>query len=181
MDASEEALILVDNRNRAQGASDKLTVHRQGLLHRAFSIFIIDDAGQLLLQRRQAAKYHSGGLWANACCGHPRVGETTRAAATRRLREELSLEASLTLGFQSRYSAQVGEDMHENEFVYVYFGRLDGAPRPDATEVDEIAFASFESVARMCRMEPINSAVWLRHYVANHERELRQAIQGILT
>src|SRR5262245_60091810 len=102
---AEERLILVDERNRAAGVGGKNAVHRKGLLHRAFSIFIVDDKGRLLLQKRSATKYHSGGLWANSCCGHPRPGEPTVTAARRRLAEELAIEAPLTFGFFSRYRA----------------------------------------------------------------------------
>ena len=84
-----EELILVDSRNRALGEAEKWAVHKKGLLHRAFSIFLVDHEGRLLLQRRSAIKYHSAGLWANSCCGHPRPHERTLAAARRRLREEL--------------------------------------------------------------------------------------------
>ena len=79
-----ETLILVDARNRRVGTASKRTVHEQGLRHRAFSIFLVDPAGRILLQQRAATKYHSGGLWANSCCGHPRPGERTEAAAQRR-------------------------------------------------------------------------------------------------
>ena len=89
---AEERLILVDEKNRAIGVGEKTPVHRAGLLHRAFSIFIVDDQGRILLQRRSRQKYHSGGLLANSCCGHPRPGETTQAAARRRLTEELGIE-----------------------------------------------------------------------------------------
>ena len=119
-----EQLILVDERNRAAGFGEKNAVHRAGLLHRAFSIFIVDGAGRVLLQRRSRQKYHSGGLWANSCCGHPRQGEPTLTAARRRLNEELGLAAPLSFGFHSRYRAELGGGMQENEFVYVYFGPL---------------------------------------------------------
>src|SRR5205085_8951 len=111
-------------------------------LHRAFSIFIVDERGRILLQRRSAKKYHSGGLWANSCCGHPRPGEPTVAAARRRLAEELGLVAPLTFGFFSRYRADLDGGMQENEFVYVYFGPPTGAPEPDPAEVSEVEFAS---------------------------------------
>ncbi len=91
--ATEETLILVDERNRKTGEGEKLAVHREGKLHRAFSIFLFDGSGRVLLQRRSIAKYHSGGLWANTCCGHPRAGEQTLPAAHRRLGEELGASA----------------------------------------------------------------------------------------
>ncbi|MEA2939167.1 MAG: isopentenyl-diphosphate Delta-isomerase, partial [Alphaproteobacteria bacterium] len=104
---ADEQLILVDENNRAVGAAGKDAVHRAGLLHRAFSIFVVDDRGRILLQRRSPRKYHSGGLWANSCCGHPRPGERTVAAAQRRLNEELGVASTLSFGFFSRYQADL--------------------------------------------------------------------------
>ena len=129
---TDEQLILVDESNRATGSGGKTAVHRAGLLHRAFSIFVVDDRGRILLQRRNPKKYHSGGLWANSCCGHPRPGERTVTAARRRLNEELGVSSDLMFGFFSRYRTELDNGMHENEFVYVYFGplRLLAAARP---------------------------------------------------
>ena len=129
-------------------------MHRAGLLHRAFSIFIVDDKGRILLQRRSRQKYHSGGLLANSCCGHPRPGETTLAAASRRLTEELGIEAPLTFGFFSRYRAELDGGMQENEFVYVYFGPLIAQPNPDPAEVSEVEFASADEIARRIARQP---------------------------
>lgn len=165
---AEEQLILVDERNRAIGVAGKAAAHRAGLLHRAFSIFIVDGRGRILLQQRSAQKYHSGGLWANSCCGHPRVGERTVAAARRRLAEELGLTSTLSFGFFARYRAALGNGMHENEFVYVYFGRLWSGPKPDPAEIADIACLSFEDIDRRIRREPDAFTVWFRHYFRNH-------------
>ena len=136
---SEEQLILVDERNRATGSAGKTAIHRSGLLHRAFSIFMVDDRGRIVLQQRSREKYHSGGLWANSCCGHPRPGERTLSAARRRLGEELGVTGELSFGFFARYEAELGNGMHENEFVYVYFGRLQAEPKPDPAEIADVA------------------------------------------
>jgi isopentenyl-diphosphate delta-isomerase type 1 len=98
-------------------------------LHRAFPIFVVDARGHIVVQQRSPAKYHSGGLWANSCCGHPRCGERTIAAARRRLGEELGVTSALSFGFFARYQAALSNGMHENEFVYVYFGRFKSEPR----------------------------------------------------
>jgi isopentenyl-diphosphate Delta-isomerase len=169
---TEERLILVDERNRAVGVGGKTPVHRAGLLHRAFSIFIVDDKGRILLQRRAREKYHSGGLLANSCCGHPRPGETTQAAARRRLNEELGITAPLTFGFFSRYRADLDGDMQENEFVYVYFGPLMAQPNPDPAEVSDVEFASADEVARRIARQPEGFVYWLRHYFENHGPEI---------
>lgn len=169
---SEERLILVDEKNRAVGVGGKTPVHRAGLLHRAFSIFIVDDKGRILLQRRALEKYHSGGLLANSCCGHPRPGETTQAAARRRLNEELGITAPLTFGFFSRYRADLDGDMQENEFVYVYFGPLIAPPNPDPVEVSDVEFASADEIARRIARQPEKFVYWLRHYFENHGPEI---------
>lgn len=169
---AEERLILVDEKNRAIGVDGKTAVHRTGMLHRAFSIFIVDDKGRILLQRRSREKYHSGGLLANSCCGHPRPGETTQAAAQRRLTEELGIEAPLTFGFFSRYQADLGGGMQENEFVYVYFGPLTAQPKPDPAEVSDVDFASADEIARSITRNPNMFAYWLRHYFTNHGTEI---------
>ena len=152
-DTSEEQLILVDERNRATGSAGKTAIHRAGLLHRAFSIFVVDARGRIVVQQRSPDKYHSGGLWANSCCGHPRCGERTIAAARRRLREELGVTSALSFGFFARYQAELGNGMHENEFVYVYFGRLKSAPRPDPADPHAFTF-------------------WFKHYFRNHGAEI---------
>jgi isopentenyl-diphosphate Delta-isomerase len=169
---AEERLILVNEKNRAIGVGKKTPVHRAGLLHRAFSIFIVDDEGRILLQRRAREKYHSGGLLANSCCGHPRPGETTLVAARRRLTEELGIHAPLTFGFFSRYRADLNGGMQENEFVYVYFGPLGEPPNPDPAEVSEVEFASADEIARRIARQPDTFVYWLRHYFKDHGSEI---------
>jgi isopentenyl-diphosphate delta-isomerase len=169
---AEEQLIVVDERNRAVGFGGKTPVHRAGLLHRAFSIFLVDDKGRVLLQRRSRRKYHSGSLWANSCCGHPRPGEQTLSAARRRMHEELGAEAPLSFGFYSRYRAELDGGMQENEFVYVYFGPLSSALAPDPAEVSDIEFVGVEDLKRRIAREPDAFAYWLKHYVRNHFPEI---------
>jgi isopentenyl-diphosphate Delta-isomerase len=176
---NDEPLILVDEGNRAVGAAGKDAVHRAGLLHRAFSIFIVDQEGRILLQRRSPRKYHSGGLWANSCCGHPRPGERTISAARRRLKEELGIDNSLEFGFFARYRAGLDHGMQENEFVYVYFGALSGKPNPDPAEVSDLEFANVRDIAQRIRRKPDGFTYWLRHYFENHLREIAGITNGI--
>jgi isopentenyl-diphosphate Delta-isomerase len=164
----EEQLILVDESNRATGSGGKAAIHRAGLLHRAFSIFVVDERGRLLIQRRNPKKYHSGGLWANSCCGHPRPGERTVTAARRRLNEELGVTSDLSFGFFARYRTELDHGMHENEFVYVYFGPLQSPPRPDPAEVADIDLASVDEISRRIRRRPDDFAVWFKHYFKHH-------------
>jgi isopentenyl-diphosphate delta-isomerase len=169
---TDEQLILVDESNRATGSGGKTAIHRAGLLHRAFSIFVVDDRGRILLQRRNPKKYHSGGLWANSCCGHPRPGERTVTAARRRLNEELGVTSDLTFGFFSRYRTQLDNGMHENEFVYVYFGPLVSSPQPDPAEVSDVELLSVEEVSRRLERQPNSFTVWFRHYFTNHRVDI---------
>jgi isopentenyl-diphosphate Delta-isomerase len=173
MDATvEEQLILVDENNRATGTAGKTAIHRAGLLHRAFSIFIVDDRGRIVLQQRNPKKYHSGGLWANSCCGHPRPGERTVTAAHRRLGEELGVQSALSFGFFARYRTELDNGMHENEFVYVYFGQLRSEPRPNPDEIAEVAILSCDDINRRIKQDPNSFAFWFRHYFQHHGAEI---------
>jgi isopentenyl-diphosphate delta-isomerase len=169
---ADEELILVDESNRAVGTAGKTDVHRAGLLHRAFSIFMIDARGRILLQQRSSAKYHSGGLWANSCCGHPRPGEHTLPAARRRLNEELGVTDPLSFGFFARYHADLDHGMKENELVYVYFGALRSQPEPNPDEVSTVESLSLDDIRRRMAQEPGAFAYWFRHYIDHHHAEI---------
>jgi isopentenyl-diphosphate Delta-isomerase len=173
-EAAEDVLILVDETDRPTGAGGKLAVHREGLLHRAFSVFLFDRRGDVLLQRRAATKYHSGGLWANSCCGHPRVGEATETAAARRLGEEIGAESALAYGFQARYRTPLDHGLTENELVHVYAGRFDGGLALNPDEVSETALMGLEALVADAERRPERYAYWLRHYLRRHEEELRR-------
>lgn len=169
---ADERLILVDKRNRAVGSAGKTAVHRKGLLHRAFSIFMVDERGHILLQQRHPEKYHSGLLWANSCCGHPRPGEHTLPAARRRLEEELGIGDPLSFGFFARYRAELDNGMQENEFVHVYFGRLASQPEPNPVEVSDIDLVSPADLVRRIERDPDAFTIWLRHYMTKHGAEI---------
>jgi isopentenyl-diphosphate delta-isomerase len=174
---ADEQLILVDEGNRAVGVGGKTAVHRAGLLHRAFSIFLVGDRGRVLLQQRSAAKYHSGGLWANSCCGHPRPGERTLTAARRRLNEELGVAADLSFGFFARYRTDLDGGMQENELVYVYFGTLREPPQPDPAEVSKVECLSLDELKRRIHRKPDAYTVWLRHYIDRHLADLKRHVR----
>jgi len=176
---ADEQLILVDERNRAVGTGGKDAVHRKGQLHRAFSIFLADAQGQIVLQQRSLQKYHSGGLWANTCCGHPRPGERTISAACRRLNEELGVTATLSFGFFSRYRADLDHGMQENEYVYVLFGRLAGEPHPDPAEVAAVQSLSLDEIKRRIDKSPQSFTYWLRHYFGNHLADIARNVNKV--
>jgi len=134
---TRERVILIDHADREIGSADKLEVHRRGLLHRAFSVFIFRLDGAILLQRRAFSKYHSAGLWSNACCGHPRPGETVVEAAHRRLREELGLSCALRTVGRFEYEVGLGNGLIEHEIDHVLAGVSDDDPVPCVDEVEE--------------------------------------------
>lgn len=178
---TEDMLILVDERNRATGTCGKLETHRRGLLHRAFSIFLFDGEGRILLQRRAVVKYHSGGLWANTCCGHPRFGERTDAAAKRRLHEELGMQAGLRYGFRARYRTPLDHGLTENELVYVYGGRIADMARPNPEEVSETRVVALDALIADVARRPEGYVYWLRHYLDRHADDLAAMAEACRT
>lgn len=156
----EERVILVDERDVAVGECPKLEAHHSGLLHRAFSVFVVGRDGRVLLQRRAAEKYHSPGLWSNSCCGHPRPGEETAAAARRRLREEMGIDCELTPLGAFEYRAPLEGGLVEHELDHVFAGRSDAVPAPDASEVWEWRWASLEEIRELLQHEPGRFTAW---------------------
>lgn len=173
-------VILVDSCDHAVGSSDKMTVHAQGLLHRAFSIFLVDRQGRILLQQRSFTKYHSGGLWANTCCGHPRPGEETAEAALRRLQEELGMTSDLIFQFTSSYSTSFSNGLHENELVHIYFGATSDSPHPNPEEVNAVTWMTLTELEQSCVQEPQNYTYWLRHYLKHHAAEMKAGVLHVL-
>ena len=137
MNDLDEQVILVDLQDRETGVAPKLDAHRAGLLHRAISVCIVDARGRMLLQQRASGKYHSGGLWTNACCTHPRAGEGVREAAERRLEEELGVKCPLHWMLRTHYQAPVSRGLIENEVVHLFHGVYDGAVVPNPAEVED--------------------------------------------
>lgn len=166
MASLSESVILIDESDREIGSAEKLDAHRKGLLHRAFSVVVFDGAGRLLLQKRAHAKYHSGGLWTNTCCGHPRPGEPVAAAAARRLNEEMGFTCPLAwLGVVS-YRADVGNDLVEHEIVHIFRARYDGAVVPDPSEVEGYEWRELARIRRDVAASPDQFTAWFRRYVA---------------
>lgn len=153
-------VVLVDDDDRSIGTAEKLRAHRTGQLHRAFSVFVFDPQGQLLLQRRAAGKYHSAGLWTNTCCGHPRPAELTRAAATRRLREEMGFHCPLEHVHRFRYHARVADGLWEHELDHVFVGTFSGQPAPAREEVDAWRWCTLPDVVQEWERTAENFTVW---------------------
>ena len=157
-----EDLILVDGCGQPIGHGEKMAVHRgEGMLHLAFSIFIFNARGRMLLQRRAVGKYHFGGLWSNACCGHPLKGETLEDEAHRRLRQELGFDTQLRELFSFVYTAtDVASGLTEREYDHVFCGEFDGDPRPCAEEIDELKWVDVTTVQREVAEHPERYTPW---------------------
>lgn len=174
-------LILVSAKNRAIGRAEKRRVHEAGLLHRAFSIFLVDLEGRILLQQRHPAKYHSGGLWTNSCCGHPHPGEQTQRAARRRLSEELGVSCALDFGFLTRYDTRFPNGLIENEIVYVYFGLAPTEITPHPQEISALELTSLSELEHEINKNPDAYSFWLKHYIDHHLPQMNDGIEGILS
>lgn len=162
---ANDRVLLVDEQDREVGTEDKLVAHQLGALHRAFSAFVFDGAARALLQRRAAGKYHSAGLWSNACCSHPRPGETPAGAAHRRLQEEMGFDCPLAHAFTFLYRAQLDHGLTEHELDHVFVGTHQdtlGAVRPDSAEVSAWRWATTDEIEAELAATPQRFTVWFR-------------------
>jgi isopentenyl-diphosphate delta-isomerase len=165
-----DPVILVDADDVAVGTAGKLDAHRRGLKHRAISALIRNSKSEFLLQRRNPAKYHSGGLWTNACCSHPLPDEPVAAAARRRLAQEMGITCDLKPMFVFHYNLPVPGGLIENEVVHVFGGRHDGPAKPDPAEVSEWKWVGFDALNADLRARPEAYTVWFRQYLDKHSR-----------
>ena len=157
---NKEQVILVDEWDSELGFMEKIEAHEKALLHRAFSVFIFNDDGELLLQQRAVSKYHSGGLWTNTCCSHPRPGETTIDAAKRRLKEEMGFETGLYKAFDFVYKSNFENGLTEHEFDHVFIGYYNGIVLPDHNEVENYAFRSLDKISEYMLSHPDFFTSW---------------------
>lgn len=174
-----ETVILVDKNDQPLGQQEKLAAHLIPERHRAFSILIFNDQGETLIQRRALGKYHSPGLWANSCCGHPRPGEEIKDAANRRLKEELGVCSSLSPLTKVCYTLKLEKDLWELEYTHVFSGTYQGTIDFNAEEVCEVTWISPHRLREDVLAFPQKYARWFRLYILKHfeilfERSLRQ-------
>jgi isopentenyl-diphosphate Delta-isomerase len=153
-------VVLVNERDESLGTMEKMEAHRKGVLHRAFSVFIFNSKGEMLLQQRAQEKYHSGGLWTNACCSHPAQGEAVAAAAVRRLREEMGFSASLEKIFDFIYRSEMENGLTEHEFDHVFAGTYDGIIKPDRHEVQDYCYKSMDEISQNLQSHPKQYTAW---------------------
>ena len=159
----KQKVILVDESDRQLGLEDKLKAHQNGAkLHRAFSVFVFNNKGETMLQKRAMGKYHTPGKWTNACCSHPYPGEDVIDAAHRRLSEEMGFDCEMEEMFSFVYKAEVGNGLTEHEYDHVIFGRYEGEPEPNKEEVMDYRWISLENLSREITEEPESFTPWLR-------------------
>lgn len=157
-----EKVILVDKNDNELGTMEKQEAHVKGLLHRAFSVFIFNDKNELLLQRRAVNKYHSGGLWTNTCCSHPRQNEKTEDAAVRRLLEEMGMRSTLKKQFDFVYKAKLDNNLYEHEFDHVFFGFTNDLPIINPEEVEEYTYKTLEDIGNEMKAIPDKYTEWFK-------------------
>lgn len=160
---TKEYVILVDENDIEIGKAEKLQAHHEGLLHRAFSIFIFNKAGDMLIHQRAHSKYHSGALWTNACCSHPRPGENILDAAHRRLKEELGFDCPLRYKTYFIYKVKFDENgLFEHEFDHVFLGFFDGVIHPNPEEVASIDWVPVKKLHDDIKQNPQKYTAWFK-------------------
>lgn len=158
----EEFVVLVNPEDEVLGLMDKQQAHINGVLHRAFSVFLFNSKGEMLLQKRAPGKYHSPGKWTNAVCSHPRENETYLQAAGRRIKEELGIETELSEKFYFIYKADVGGGLWENELDHVFVGNYEADFDLNKEEVEEVRFISMEELDKEITKNPENFTEWFK-------------------
>lgn len=168
----EEQVVLVSEKDEILGVMDKMQAHENGILHRAFSVFLFNDKGEMLLQKRAADKYHSPNQWTNAVCSHPRMGETYMEAAQRRLKEELGIETPITYRFNFLYKADVGQNLWEHELDHVFTGNFEGAFKLNEEEVSEVRYISIDELDKEMSANPENFTEWFKIILKEYKQHL---------
>lgn len=159
---SVDMVVLVDQLDNAIGAMEKLEAHEKGILHRAFSIFIFNKKGEMLLQQRAKTKYHSPGLWTNTCCSHPRPNEEIKTAAQRRLVEEMGMTTELFHKGSFIYKAKFDNDLTEHEFDHIFTGESDTDPLINKEEVETFRWLDVTEIKKQIIESPNEFTVWFK-------------------
>lgn len=154
-------IILVNKKDNEVGFGEKINIHKKGLLHRAFSIFVFNSKKELLLQQRALNKYHSGGLWTNTCCSHPKPGEEVLDAAHRRLQEEMGFDCKLEEKFSFVYRTKF-LDLSEYEYDHVIFGIYDSNPTVNCKEVASFKWMDIEDIKNDLKKNAQKYSYWFK-------------------
>lgn len=168
----EEQVVLVSENDEILGFMEKQQAHINGILHRAFSVFLFNKNGEMLLQKRAASKYHSPNQWTNAVCSHPRRGETYLEGAKRRLKEELGIETNLEEKFHFIYKAGVGDNLWEHELDHVFIGNYEGEFHLNPQEVSEVRYISSENLEKELSENPENFTEWFKIILDEYKHHL---------
>lgn len=168
----EEMVVLITPEDEVLGLMEKQQAHVNGLLHRAFSVFLFNEKGEMLLQKRAAEKYHSPNQWTNAVCSHPRIEESYLQAAQRRLKEELGISTELTEKFHFLYKALVGEKLWEHELDHVFIGTYEGGFQLNPSEVSEIRYLSMEELNKELAAHPEHFTEWFKIILKEYQQHL---------
>lgn len=155
-------VILVDQFDNELGTMEKLEAHEKGVLHRAFSIFLFNDQGEMLLQKRASEKYHCGDLWSNTCCSHPVKDVALQTCIQAKLHQEMGISAPVEKAFDFTYRAEMANGLIEHEYDHIYVGHFNGIPSPNPAEVSEWRFASMDEIGRDLCARPERYTVWFR-------------------
>jgi isopentenyl-diphosphate delta-isomerase len=169
----QEEVILVNEGDEQIGVAEKIRAHKHAALHRALSIFVFNKEGQLLLQKRAQSKYHSGGLWSNTCCSHPRPGESIEAAAHRRLKQEMGFTCPLRKVSELIYRAELQNGLVEHEYDHILIGDFSGDPVPDPSEVEDWRWVSVSDLMKEIQESPDLYSVWLQIILSKEEKLTR--------
>ncbi|PIE50592.1 MAG: isopentenyl-diphosphate delta-isomerase [Flavobacteriales bacterium] len=167
-----EKVVLVSEKDDVLGLMDKQQAHIEGLLHRAFSVFLFNSKGEMLLQKRASTKYHSPNQWTNACCSHPRANETYHEAGIRRLQEELGISAEISEKFHFIYKADVGQGLWEHELDYVFTGIYEGEFNLNPEEVSEVRYISMEQLNQEMTEKPDEFTEWFKIILKEYQQHL---------
>ncbi len=168
----EEKVVLVNEKDEVLGLMEKMQAHENGLLHRAFSVFLFNENGDMLLQRRASNKYHSPLQWTNACCSHPRANETYKQAAERRIKEELGIACEISEKFHFIYKADVGQELWEHELDHVFVGKYEGDFQLNPDEVQEVRYISMQDLEAEIKLHPEHFTEWFKIILEEYKHHL---------
>ncbi|KAA6441273.1 isopentenyl-diphosphate Delta-isomerase [Dyadobacter flavalbus] len=157
-----DQVVLVNEDDVEVGLMPKLEAHQKGVLHRAFSVFIFNSEGEMLLQQRAFGKYHSEGLWSNTCCSHPLPDESAHDGAVRRLQQEMGIEAELQFLFTFQYHVNLENGLAENELDHVFWGISDAVPEINTLEVSNYKYIRMEELKADLIRNPESYTEWLK-------------------
>lgn len=167
-----DQVILVDERDKEIGTMEKMDAHRSGVLHRAFSVLLFNTKGEILLQKRSSNKYHSAGLWTNTCCSHPKPGEKMEDAVSRRLKEEMGIQAQPEFLYKFTYRAELANNLIEHELDYVFTGLSNEEPQVNPNEVAQWKFMSLSEAKKDVVQNPDAYTYWFRLILSHRELKI---------